>query len=257
MEPIYTPHNTQPAYQLNWGLTIFWNQPPLLDEIWLADLQRTTEPDGVRVLKHQTTTNGASQFFVSTKPSVSPSELVRSVKGRLQHAIRERTPKAFRRNYCLRSIGSAKRRSVEDYVATQLEHHRMADASVQKRLARSQERYSDVDLGKPSFSSHAEYWYNLHLVIVNDERWMEIREDILSEIETVINRVAAKYACRLSRVALLADHVHMIMGCPVDLSPERVALAYLNNFAFARGMKPVFRYGYYVGTIGEYDRGAV
>jgi hypothetical protein len=31
----------------------------------------------------------------------------------------------------------------------------------------------------------------------------------------------------------------------------------LNNLAFVLGMKPWFKAGYYVGTVGEYDRGAV
>lgn len=85
MEPIYTPHNTKPAYQLNWALTIFWRDRPIPDDDWFDALQSATEPDGVRVLKHRITTRDASQFFVSTRPHVAPSQLVRSVKGRLQH----------------------------------------------------------------------------------------------------------------------------------------------------------------------------
>jgi REP element-mobilizing transposase RayT len=257
MEPLYTPHNTTPAYQLNWGLTIFWRTSPVPDESWLANLQRATESDGVRVIKHRVTTLDASQFFMSTKPHVSPSELIRVVKGRLQHAIRERTPKALQRNYCLRSIGSARRSVVEDYVATQLGHHRMADPRVQQRLARFQKRPPNVDLRKPCFTAHGTYWYNLHVVIVNDERWMETRDDVLAKLGEMIDRVASKHGDRLSRVGLFADHVHLTMGCPIDRSPQDVALGYLNNCAYACGMKAVFRFGYYVGTIGEYDRGAV
>ena len=126
MEPIYTADNTKPAYQLNWGLTLFWRQTPVADRDWLPELQEATEADGVRVIKHQFTSHEASQFFVSTTPDVSPPQLIRSVKGRLQHLIRQRLPKAFRRNYCLRSIGSATREIVEEYVASQLGHHRMA-----------------------------------------------------------------------------------------------------------------------------------
>jgi len=257
MEPLYTPHNTQPAYQLNWGLTLFWRHAPIREEVWLADLQEATERDGVRVLKHRTTTGGASQFFVSTMPHVSPAEIIRSVKGRLQHAIREQVPKAFQRNYALRSVGAAKRSVVEDYVAKQSGRHPMADPEVQRRLARFQRSYPNVDLRKPTFSAHGQYWYNLHVVIVNAERWMEVREEELSRLSRMIDRVATKYGYRLSRVGLLADHLHMTMGCPNDRSPEDVALGYLNNCAYACGMKPVFQYGYYVGTIGEYDRGAV
>jgi len=257
MEPLYTPHNTTPAYQLNWGLTVFWRTSPDPEERWLADLQRATESDGVRVIKHRVTTHDASQFFISSKPHVSPSELIRAVKGRLQHVIRKRTPKAIRRNYCLRSIGSARRSVVEDYVASQLGHHRMADPRAQQRLAQLQKKAPNVDLREPCFSAHGEYWYNLHVVIVNDERWMETRDDVLAKVSEMIDRVALKHGDRLSRVGLFADHLHMTMGCLIERSPEDLALAYLNNCAYACGMKAVFRFGYYVGTIGEYDRGAV
>jgi len=257
MEPLYTPHNTNPAYQLNWGLTIFWRRSAVPDDLWLAELQAAAEPDGVRVIKHRTGTGDASLFFVSTRPHVSPSGLVRSVKGRLQHAIRGRAPKALRRNYGLRSIGSVKRSVVEDYVARQPARHPMADSEVQRRLAPFQRTYPDVDLAKPSYSAHGMYWYNLHLVLVNQERWKETRAAVLSRLSEMIDVAAAKHDERLSRVGLLPDHIHMTLGCPIERSPQDVALGYLNNCAYACGMKPVFRYGYYVGTIGEYDRGAV
>ncbi|MGB6041970.1 MAG: transposase [Pirellulales bacterium] len=257
MEPLYTPANTKPAYQLNWGLTLFWRTQPISDGTWLSDLQQVVEPDGVRVIKHRFTTGDASQFFVTTKPRVSPSEMIRSVKGRLQHLIRKQLPKAFRRNYCVRSVGAAKRSTVEEYVASQLDHHQMADPRVQQRLAHFQKSDPVVDLSTPSFSAHGEYWYNLHVVVVNDGRWMEIREEVLSKLSRTIERVAVKHRHQLSRVGLLADHIHATMRCLVDQSPQDVALAYLNNCAYACGMKQVFQFSYYVGTFGEYDRNAV
>jgi REP element-mobilizing transposase RayT len=257
MGPIYTPHNTEPAYELNWGLTVFWRGTPIPNDVWLAALQRGTEPDGVRVLKHRIATNNASQFFVSTKPHVSLQQLIRSVKGRLQHQIRERSPKPFQRNYCLRSIGSATRSVVEAYVASQLGHHRMADPNVQRRLARFQRYYAGVDLSKPSFSAHGEYWHNLHLVFVHEDRWMEIRESVLGRLLAVIEGAARKHGHRLSRAAVLPDHIHLTLGCDISESPEQVVLGYMNNCAYVCGMKPVFRFSNYVGTFGEYDRGAV
>jgi len=257
MEPIYTASNVTPAYQLNWGLTIFWRQQPIPDHEWLTKLQAAAEPDGVRILKHRLTHNNASQFFVSTKPHVAPSEMIRSVKGRLQHLIRRRQPKAFQRNYAVRSIGAATRNVVEDYVARQSDRHPMADPRVQELLTRYQKFFPDVDLSRPVFSAHGEYWYAMHLVLVNDARWMEIRSSVLDSISRMIEQVAAKYACRLSRVGLLPDHIHLTLGCPIDKSPESIALSFLNNCAYAVGMKPVFQSGYYVGTIGEYDRGSV
>ena len=255
--PIYTPQNVSPAYQLNWGLTIFWRQSSVPDSEWLAALQTATEPDGVRVLKHRFIDNDASQFFVSTKPHVAPAQMIRTVKGRLQYLIRDQQPKAFQRNYSVRSIGAATRSVVEDYVARQTERHTMADPRVQNLFQQYQKTYSGHDLSQPVLSAHGQYWYNLHLVLVNEDRWREVRPDVLDSLIQMIERVAAKYGHRLSRVGLLADHIHTTLGCTIDQSPEEIALSYLNNCAYAIGMKPVFQFGYYAGTIGEYDRGAV
>ena len=257
MKPLYTPDNVTPAYQLNWGLTIFWRQAPIPDNAWLAPLKDVTEPDGVRILKHQFTTGDSSQFFISTKPHVSPSRTIWSVKGRLQNLVRRQRPQAFQRNYCVRSIGSVTRAVIEQYVANQLARHPTADPDVQQRLARFQRTFPDVDLSQPVFSAHGEYWYNLHLVIVNEERWREIREEVWQRLSDTIDAVAVKYGHRLSRVGLLPDHIHLTMGCPIERSPEDIALSFVNNLAYACGMKPMFKYGYYVGTFGEYDRGAV
>jgi hypothetical protein len=87
MEPIYSPNKVTPAYQLNWGLTLFWRQTSIPDCEWLDPLKQVAEPDGVRVLRHRVTTRDASQFFISTKPHVAPAQMIRSVKGRLQHLV--------------------------------------------------------------------------------------------------------------------------------------------------------------------------
>jgi len=51
--------------------------------------------------------------------------------------------------------------------------------------------------------------------------------------------------------------VHLTLGAPYERSPEEIALSYLNNLAYAHGMQPVYQFGYYVGTFGEYDMDAV
>ena len=103
--------------------------------------------------------------------------------GNLQSFQRDTSvPKAFQRNDCLRSIGSARRSVVEDYVASQLGHHQMADPRVQEMLQQFQLAYPEVDLSQPSRTAHGWYWYNLHLVFVNDGRWMETRESEIRKL---------------------------------------------------------------------------
>ena len=49
----------------------------------------------------------------------------------------------------------------------------------------------------------------------------------------------------------------MSMGCHIEDTPEGVALCFLNNLAYSHGMRPVYRFGYYVGTFGNFDLGAL
>jgi hypothetical protein len=136
--PLYTADNCRSAYQLNWSVSIFWRTSPPRDCQWLDSLKAATEADGVRILEHRLKNVDVSQFLVSTRPDSAPPQIVRSLKGRLQYLLREPLPKAFQRNYSIHSVGSANLAAVEAYVASQLEHHRMADQRVQLRLAKHQ-----------------------------------------------------------------------------------------------------------------------
>ncbi|MEO1983512.1 MAG: hypothetical protein ABGZ24_23625, partial [Fuerstiella sp.] len=132
--PIYTAENVTTAYQLNWSLSVFWRRPPA-NEDWLAELKAICEPDGVRILSHRFATSDCSLFFLSTRPEIRPSEVPRAIKGRLQHLVREQTPRAFQRNYDLHSIGSTQLDKAEAYVATQLQNHYPDDRSARRLLA--------------------------------------------------------------------------------------------------------------------------
>ena len=85
MKPIYSLDNTTPAFQLNWSVGLFGRVPfpPSCD--WLEQLRTATEPDGVRILEFHSTQSNVGQFLVSTRPQLSPSEIVRSLKGRWQY----------------------------------------------------------------------------------------------------------------------------------------------------------------------------
>ena len=188
-KPIYTPANCRPAYRLTWSLSIFWHEP--IDEAnWLDELKATTERDTVRLLEHRFAGPTASQFLIATTPATSPAAVIRSVKGRLQHIVRPSRPNAFRRNYLLHGIGSARREVVEGYVSSQLGHHRMADPAAQQILRQYQIHRPDVDLSAVQRSSYGQFVHNLHVVLVNDRRWMEIREDVLEAMRAMLLRSA-------------------------------------------------------------------
>lgn len=257
MVPLYTSVNCSVAYELRWSLALFATTRLPPSTSWAKQLGEVVERDDVRLLEHHFREPNVWQFLLSTKPTVAPQAIVKSVKGRLQHHVRDTHPNAFRRNFSLTSIGEARREVVEDYVANQLGHHRMVDPLVQERLAKYQVTATQFDLAQPTFSSHGRYLYNLHIVLVHDARWCDVREERLHATREMVVRVAAKKLHRLSRAGILADHLHLTLGCDFVQSPEEVALAYLNNLAYAHDMKPVFQFGYFVGTFGEYDLGAI
>ena len=254
--PIYTAENCRPAWQLDWTLTIFWREPPRSDD-WLTALRDATEQEGVRILSHRFPTPDSSQFLISTKPTVRPVDLVRSVKGRLQYLVRERWPKALQRNYDLHSIGSTQLGKVESYVASQLEHHPIESAVLKAQLFDLQVVRPDVDLSQYRFTAHARYRCNLHLSFVNDGRWRESRPQVLERVRAMILKASDAKGHLLSRVGLLPDHLHLVLGFSPEESPLDVALSYMNNIAFVDDMQPVLMRSCYLGTVGEYDLGAL
>ena len=112
-----------------------------------------------------------------------------------------------------------------------------------------------VNLSEPRHSAHGLYWYNLQVCFINDGSCMEIRPEPLLRMREMIVKSAAKHAHLLSTGGIVADHIHLTLGCNVEESPAEVAISYMNNLAYACGMKRVFAFGFYVGTFGEYDLG--
>jgi len=251
-EPIYKKNSTAAAYQLNWSLSLFWKERPVPEAGWLEPLKECVERDGVRILEHSAN-DTTSQFLLSTRPDTAPDNLVWSVKGRLQNHIKRERPKAFSRKYAYRSVGTPNRERIDNYIEHQLGHHRMADPRVQERLKKYQRAYPNVDLSEPRCSAHGRYWYNLHMAIVNDFRYIELRDELLTVWCDTVEKVASKHGHYLSRTGVLPEHLHLLMGCPQEQAPDEVALAYMNNLAYVCGNKPVFMSSFYVGTVGEYN----
>lgn len=255
--PIYSNLNCKPAYQLNWSISLFGRASLPGPSAWSDALRVVLESDGIHVL--ETTSRGSQvfQFFVSTQPSTAPTDILRLLKGRLQYLIRDQCPSAFRRNYRLESVGSARADVVEKYLAGQLRRQGMADPRAQARLVTFQIDNHAVDLSSIRYSSHGQFIYNLHVVLVHADRGIRADEQSLRQTRDMVLKVVGKNALTISWGAILGDHLHLTLGCDLKQSPEEIALSLLNNIAFAHGMVPWFEFGYYVGTFGPYDRGAI
>jgi len=66
---------------------------------WLNDLQGGTIRDQVHSLDARILNDNVIQFSLSTEPSASPPDIVKSVKGRLQTILRPELKVAYRRHY--------------------------------------------------------------------------------------------------------------------------------------------------------------
>lgn len=257
MQPLYTSQNCQPAYQLNWSVSLFGKVSFPSQAAWLESLRAVTEADGVRILECCTKTESVMQFLVSTPPRISPAEIVRSIKGRWQYLIRDRHPAAFRRNYRIDSVGAANSDTLDGYIARQNEKHPMADPRVQERLRLLQFHDPAIDLSAVQTGNYGQYVHALQIVIETASGWHEVRQDVLVASREMIIRAAAQKRWRLSRIGLLSNHIHVLLGAGMTDLPESIALSLMNNLAFVQEMRPIFRFGYYVGTFGGYDRQAI
>ena len=133
----------------------------------------------------------------------------------------------------------------------------MVDPRIEAMPALYQFANSELDLGRVRRSSHGEFIYNLHFVPVHQQRFVEVREDSFRRTFEMLQGVARKKNHLLSRLGLLADHVHWTVGCDIEESPLEIGLSYLNNLAYAQDMQPLFQFGFYMGTFGPYDMNAV
>ncbi len=257
IQPIYLPDNTNAAYQLNWSLSVFGKEALPSLETCIDLLRESVARDQLKILEFRFRPPNVVQFFVSSQPSTNPSQIVRSIKGRWQNVSRPFHPIEFRRNYRITSVGTVNSEVLDSYVFKQPAKHRMADAKVQSMIESVQYHDPEVDLNCVMRSSHGEYRDALHIVIESESDWHEVRPVVLTSYRDAIINSCAKHNWRLSRIGLLSNHLHILVGPAVDNSPNDVALVFLNNMAYSQGMKPLFRFGFFTGTFGEYDRGAI
>jgi len=256
-EPIYRTDGCQSAYQLNWSLTLLAAKDFGFPKPILEDLQHTLELDGIRVLEWRLTAPDVVQLFLSTKPGLAPCEIIRFVKGRWQYTARKSVPVAFKRNYCITSVGSANAMVLDQYVDQQAIKHRMAQERVQTMFEDLQFQNPDIDLGLLQSTSYGRYIYSLQVVVETQDGWNDVRQSALTGYRQAIQQTCISNLWRLSRIAILANHIHMLVGPTVEASPESVALSFLNCLAESQKRKAIFKFSYYVGTFGPYNRNAI
>jgi REP element-mobilizing transposase RayT len=259
-QPLYSAADLHPAYELRYGWTGWPSEAPFpVDRIHqlLPDIGPEWEQDGIRLLEYNL---APTEFLLtfSARPSVSPVTLAARAKGRLQHHCRRAdSPVAFSRKVSVRSLGHNHREQVEAYVARQADKEALADERFRDLLRQLCVAFPDVDLSKPTETNSGRYWYNLHLVLVVAQRYRIGEADTLLKVRDRCLRISQKKGYALSALAVMPDHLHLALRADIEQSPEEVALAFLNNLAFAVGQRALWESGYYAGTFSEYDMDAV
>ena len=115
----------------------------------------------------------------------------------------------------------------------------------------------DVDLGRYRLTGHGRYRCNLHNAARFRDHIVPLSSASLERVRDVAKATAKRHQLLLSRIGLLADHLHLTVGIPATVNPCSVILSFMNNIAWVFGMQPVLWHSCYVGTIGEYDPGVV
>ena len=211
--------------------------PPLPTEAWRRD--------GIPLLE-QNWTPSEIQLTVSAGPDLAPVDIARLLKGRLQHALRAAgTPCDFSRKIALRALGENTREIVERYIREQLDHADLADPRYREGLRALGFTQEATDLSAPTETNSGRYWYNLHVVLVTDQRYRISRE--------TAGKITG--ACRVPSVAecsIMPDHLHLAVKASPEQSPRAVAEFFQLATAKAVRVLGLWKETFYVGTFGEY-----
>ncbi len=259
-QPYYEADSATPCYKLRYGWA-GWptsgTRFPREMEHHLSSPADGSEKDGLRLLESRFSPESVL-MTLSVKPSVAPKFFTGRVKGRLQHALMKAgLGVKFSRKLAMQSIGENHREDVEAYISNQIARESWADPRIIQVLAPLTVTNPSVDLSAPTETASGRYWYNLHLVLVTEERWRNSEATWLAKIRDQSFRIADKKGHGISRLSVMPDHLHFSLRGNIEHSPEQIALAFQNNLAFFLGQARVWRDTYYVGTFGEYDMNAV
>jgi hypothetical protein len=146
---------------------------------------------------------------------------------------------------------------LDQYVDQQAIKHRMAQERVQTMFEDLQFHNPNVDLRLLQSTSYGRYIYSLQVVVETQDSWNDVRQSALTGYRQAIQQTCISNLWRLSRIAILANHIHILVGPTVEASPESIATSFLNCLAESQERKAIFKFSYYVGTFGPYNRNAI
>jgi REP element-mobilizing transposase RayT len=261
-QPIYTSENTRPVHNLLFDWTGWFAKDCAAKAAEFANVvegcRAAWKGDGFELDTFRVKPDSV-QVLAKVEPGVSPVVFAQRVKGRLDHAARKAgVTVKFSKKLAVRTLGDNRREQVEGYVRRQVENSDYVDPRFRKWLGAFNLADGSVHLEEASATARGRYWYNLHLVIVvQDRRWPVTRYDNFETLRDTCGKIAAKKGYAISRLAVMPDHIHAALRGAVAASPEEIGLAFLNNLSWVMGYNRCWSWEYYVGSFSEYDVRAV
>ncbi|MEJ7594785.1 MAG: transposase [Planctomycetaceae bacterium] len=255
--PLYKNQDIRTAFHLRYtwtgwptGGTNFPSQP---DDAFFQELDIAWTTDNLKRFSMRWN-DDEIQLAISTIPTVAPTLFVARVKGRLQHALRlAGTPVKFSRKVAFRALGDNHTSDVENYIAQQVDKEQFVDPRFAAMLKRFTVVDESVALNLPSESNSGRYWYNLHVVLIVADRARFRNEADFATLDRALVATATKHQYQLAVRAWMPDHLHVALRGNIAESPAEIALAFMNNTAFAMGQNAIWQHGFYAGTFSEYD----
>ncbi len=254
-KPMYTPESVIPVARLQYDCTAWLSGGQTFPACTLDVIRQTTdlwESDGLTLGEH-CVAGDKVQILFSARHDVTPVVFAARIKGRLQHALRQRgTPVKFSRKVAFRCLGDNTSEVVTGYLRKQVSKEGFVDPRFEKHMEEYTVVRDNVDLSKPATTVRGRYWYNLHLVLVVDGRVQFKMTEPLAKLRDGCLRIAKQKGYRLKSVAVMLEHIHISLGGVPDHSPEDIALTFMNNLVWIMGRNRIWQDGYYVGTFSEY-----
>ncbi len=253
--PIYTPASVHKVHRLGYDWTGWLSDsmpfPPSTEDAIRA-CSAAWQGDGL-VVSQVRLHRDRAQILFEAQPAISPVLCCQRVKGRLEHALRGAgTPVKFSRKIAFRSLGENTDAIVEGYLRKQVRKEGFIDPRYVARLSAYTIEDDDISLAEPEETGSGRYWYGLHLVVVVAGRQPIRQYARMEKLRDACGAIARKKGCGLKAVSVMPDHIHLALKGNIALSPEEIALGFLNNLAFVMGYNRVWKDEYYVGTFSQY-----
>ena len=259
--PIYTEASVRPVHALRYDWTGWLREKrpfPELTRSVVEQLSPLWRDDGMALESANVQGDRVQCLFVAA-PALSPVACARRAKGRLQQALRQAGVRvSFSRRVSLRTLGVNTSQTVAGYIGGQASRSDYADPRFKQFLREQTIVDPSVQLAEPARGAHGRYWYNLHLVlVVQDRDYPVTRRENFGRLRDGCQRIATKKGYGIAALSIMPDHIHAALKGATGQSPLDIGLAFLNNLAWLMGYNRVWSEEFYVGTFSEYRVGAV